>query len=154
MADKTRSITETEFNSAMREALRSQGYRVLHIREADITGVADLIVYKMISGYQRIYAWLEIKVRDDKNYSGIPRPAQFEFMRDHWRLGRNSFFVTLDLRDPLAMITISQGDDWDGESKIGFTEFSPAKIAWVKVFQHNLKPADKKLSDITYPLGD
>lgn len=126
-------MSETEFNSAMREALSSQGYRALHIREAHITGVADLIVYKTIKGVQVIRAWLELKVKTS-NKSGEPRPAQIEFMRDHWRLGRNSFFVTLDLQDPQPVIEIRQGDDWQGKPIIFLTS-DPVQVIWADVFK-------------------
>lgn len=136
MSDDTRLvISETEFNSAMREALSSQGYRALHIREAHITGVADLIVYQTSKGVQVIRAWLELKVKTSKS-SGEPRPAQIEFMRDYWRLGRNSFFVTLNLQDPQPAIEIKQGHDWCIiDQSLIFLTSDPKQVIWADVFK-------------------
>lgn len=128
--------TETEFNSDMRSALATQGYRALHIREAHITGVADLLVYKWLKGVQSICAWLELKVKTSKG-SGAPRPAQVEFMRDHWRLGRNSFFVTLnliDLQEPV--IEIVQGDlEILPYGRVQVLSADPNDIVWANVFR-------------------
>lgn len=103
---------ETEFNSWMREVLRSAGLGCLHIREADIPGPSDLIIWKG----PRIIAWIELKIDDEP-----VRPSQKEFLRERRKEGslalvfrfkseaeeievcmaeQTAPFATVDVRDP------------------------------------------------------
>ena len=68
-------MTETEFNRQMREVLRAQGMRCLHIREADQPGVLDLIVWTVIPLPRTPPRWLELKIGDEE-----VRPSQVDFM--------------------------------------------------------------------------
>lgn len=66
-------MNETEFNASLRAVLRTQGLGGLHIREADIFGVSDLVIWRGRS----LLAWAELKV-DDR----ILEPQQHEFLME------------------------------------------------------------------------
>lgn len=132
--------SETDYNWHCREALMTQGCRALHIREAHEVGVADLLVYRqeaarvIIDGktmlsedLQVISAWLELKIVNDL---GEIRPAQKEFMRDHWRLNKNAMFVMRDTK--VHMTAIRQGDL---KGRVMMVHEDPYQIQWQEVFQ-------------------
>lgn len=79
-------MLESDFNSALRRVLRLQGLRVIHIVEADETGVSDLEVWLG----NTILAWMELKVDNEKL-----RPSQVEFLRERDRESGNAFVVRL-----------------------------------------------------------
>lgn len=130
--------TETDWNWHMREALRIQGFRTFHIREASETGVADLIVYKrMFPGdstcTQKIHAWLELKKDNDKvAYSrDVRKAAQRQFMREHWREARNALYVMFDRK--VGMLAVHQGDL---NGRVKMLPVYPYAINWQEVFDH------------------
>lgn len=138
--DQMHGWTETDWNWHMREALKIQGFRVFHIREASETGIADLIVYNKIEfpltvpgqgrELQVISAWLELKANNVKTVPHI-RPAQVQFMRDHWRIGRNALFVMYDRT--VRMLAIHQGDL---KGRVKMLPQSPYATRWQEVFDH------------------
>lgn len=115
---KVEKWNETEFNWHMRNALMDRGFRALHIREAHETGVADLLVYRQDvgstfpdrpKGQQVIEAWLELKAVDViSGWEREIRPAQRQFMREHWGMGHNALFVVLCRKE--GNVRIHQGD--------------------------------------------
>lgn len=128
---------ETDFNWHMRQALMDQGFRTLHIREANETGVADLVVYESLANvaqpheymnYQIIRAWLELKMEWDPRFGNV-RTGQKEFMRDHWRIGKNALFVFRDL--PNMVLRVRQGDLKGREIQV--TD-DPYGVRWQEVF--------------------
>lgn len=130
--------TETDFNWHMREALRAQGRRVFHIREASETGVADLVVYHQTlqEGFgspQVIDAWVELKAENNKaKYCMDPRKAsQRQFMKDHWELGRNAIYVMMDRK--VGMLAAHQGDL---RGVVKMLPMSPYSVDWQAVFAH------------------
>jgi hypothetical protein len=137
--------TETDFNWHMREALRAQGYRTFHIREASETGVADLIVYGTRSlsdlkdsveyyrPMQVIEAWIELKAENNKaKYQMDPRKAaQRQFMRDHWNEARNAIYVMQDRK--VGMLAAHQGDL---RGRVHMLPMSPYSVDWREVFAH------------------
>jgi hypothetical protein len=129
--------TETDLNWHMREALRAQSYRALHIREASETGVFDLLVYApggMIAGGeykdQVIHAWIELKVENSKADSNV-RSSQREFGRDHWQAGRNAIFVMIDRK--VGMLAAHQGDL---KGRVKMLPLSPYSVDWQAVIAH------------------
>ncbi len=141
--------TETDFNWHMREALRAQGYRALHIREASETGVADLLVYRgnvprailhqegPRKGTQEccqvIDAWVELKAENNKaKYCMDPRKAsQRQFMKEHWELDRNAIYVMMDRK--VCMLAAHQGDL---RGVVKMLPMSPYSVDWQAVFAH------------------
>lgn len=132
--------TETDWNWHIRKALRSQGFRVLHIRETNETGVADLLVYRKIrvtgispaefTDLQTIAAWLELKVDNSKSTSNI-RPAQREFMREHWSESQNAMFVMFDHK--AGKLAVHQGDL---KGRVKMLPAYPYTTRWQEVFTH------------------
>lgn len=132
--------TETDWNWHIREALRAQGFRVLHIRETNETGVADLIVYRGVQipgvkydgsiNLQTIAAWLELKVDNSKSTSNI-RPAQREFMREHWSESQNAMFVMFDHK--AGKLAVHQGDL---KGRVKMLPAYPYTTRWQEVFTH------------------
>lgn len=132
--------TETDWNWHMREALRAQGFRTFHIREASETGVADLLVYgaggNIVAGKyedQVVRAWLELKKDNDKEaYAKDPRKAsQREFMREHWREARNAMYVMFDRK--VGMLAVYQGDL---KGRVSMLPAYPYANNWQEVFNH------------------
>lgn len=136
--------TETDFNWHMREALRAQGFRTFHIREASETGVADLIVYNRtvdvvtttglgLGSVQVIEAWIELKAENDKAaYLRDERKAsQRQFMREHWEMGRNAVYVMMDTK--VGMLAAHQGDL---KGRVKMLPMSPYSVDWPAVFAH------------------
>ena len=128
---------ETEWNRQMREALMMQGYRALHIKEAHETGVADLMVYSLVypqtwteDNIQTINAWLELKILTGGTLDSIVRPAQREFMRDHWSMCRNALFVTYELKRD--MLSVRQGNL---RGKVIMLKPDPYWVQWKEVFK-------------------
>lgn len=66
-------VSETQFNAALRDVLRGQGLKVLHLRECDQDGPSDLIVWRGIM----VLAWAELKMNNEPL-----RPSQKEFLRE------------------------------------------------------------------------
>lgn len=64
---------EAEFNARMRAMFRHCGLQCLHIREADVPGPSDLVVWHG----QQLVAWIELKIDNEE-----VRPSQKEFLRD------------------------------------------------------------------------
>jgi hypothetical protein len=135
--------TETDWNWHVRGALRAQGFRSFHIREASETGVADLVVYRTydvieINGAplakgptQVIEAWLELKVDNDKErYARDDRKAsQRQFMREHWQQGHNALFVMFDRK--VGMLAVHQGDL---KGRVKMCPPYPYAVNWQEVF--------------------
>lgn len=133
------TMSETDWNWHIRQSLHKQGYRALHVREANETGVADLLVYRSLltsSGaivhYQVIEAWLELKVvRIGETGVDLIKPGQREFMRDHWRIGRNAMFAFYDRT--VDMLEVRQGDL---KGRVKMYKPNPYAINWQEVFAH------------------
>ncbi len=141
--------TETDVNWHMREALRAQDLRSLHIREASETGVADFMVYRsnvpraMLhqegrrKGQQEycqiVEAWVELKAENNKaKYQMDQRKAaQRQFMREHWALNQNAIYVMMDRK--VCMLAAHQGD-LTGVVKM--LPMSPYSVDWPAVFAH------------------
>lgn len=128
--------TETDFNFHMRDALMGQGFNAIHVRETNEPGKADLLVYEMggqpIAGVyhdQVICAWLELKMTPETTGSNI-RPAQREFMRQHWQVARNALFVMYDPKTDL--LVLRQGDL---RGSTGMVQSNPFKVNWREVFE-------------------
>lgn len=68
---------ETVFNKWMRSRIRGRGYQCIHIREADIPGPLDLLVWDA-----EYPAWIELKLNDRE-----VEPSQLEFLRAQYREG-------------------------------------------------------------------
>lgn len=129
----------TDMNRHLRQALKMQGLRVLHISETGTeTGTADLLVYDMqrrltgvvdreFTDLQVIRGWLELKIENDVNSI---RPAQREFMRDHWREGRNAIFVMRDRR--MDMFALRQGDL---KGRVTMVPSDPYDVNWSAIFE-------------------
>lgn len=138
-AEQRQVMSETDWNWQIRQALARQSKRSFHIREASEVGVADLIVYHnymtasgTIERFQVVDAWLELKVqRPGENWDSLLRPGQREFMRDHWRMGRNAMFVTYDRK--VDMFAIRQGDL---KGRVKMCGPDPYAINWQEVFDH------------------
>lgn len=64
---------ETELNRSVRQALRQSGLSVVHIRETDVPGATDLVIWKGTE----IMGWMELKMNDE-----AVRKSQIEFMND------------------------------------------------------------------------
>jgi hypothetical protein len=135
-------MSETDWNWHIRRALSYQTFSALHIREASETGVADLIVYHTVeftSGpqsvngpMQKIDAWLELKVVQlGEKWDGSIRAGQKQFMRDHWRIGRNALFVMFDRK--VDMLSIRQGDL---KGRVKMYKPNPYTLDWQEVFNH------------------
>lgn len=67
------SVNETDFNRQLRAAIDKGGVRCLHVREADIPGVTDLVVWEGVE----LLGWLELKIDDHPLET-----SQKEFMRE------------------------------------------------------------------------
>ena len=130
-------FSETDWNYHVRYALQRQRFRAFHIREASENGVADIVVYHnkgphIADGDQVIDAWLELKVvRLGETWESKVRPAQREFMRDHWRLARNALLVIVDRK--VDMISVRQGDL---KGRVKMYKPNPYAINWQEVFDH------------------
>jgi hypothetical protein len=139
-SDQMHNWTETDWNWHFRMALQDQGFRAFHVREASETGVADLIVYRKLAwvtdplgkqdDYQVVECWMELKTENSKSASNI-RPGQVQFMREHWRCGRNALFVMYDRT--VRMLAVHQGD-LKGRVKMCYQ--SPYATQWQEVFNH------------------
>jgi hypothetical protein len=150
--------TETDLNWHMREALRAQGYRTFHIREASDTGIADLIVYRQFAEVDgRVYrpeepkpfggtwgegianplqvidAWVELKIDNDKEayLRDDRKAAQRGFMREHWQAARNAIYVMFDRK--VGMLAAHQGDL---RGRVKMLPASPYSVDWSAVFAH------------------
>lgn len=77
-------VLEAQFNKDLRTILRRHGMVAIWVREADVVGVADLLVFKG----QQIKAWLELKVDDEE-----VRPSQREFLRARDAEAGNAFVL-------------------------------------------------------------
>ncbi len=64
---------ETELNRSVRSAIRSLGLAVVHIRETDVPGATDLVIWKGTD----IRGWMELKMNDE-----AIRKSQIEFMNE------------------------------------------------------------------------
>jgi len=62
---------ETELNRSVRSAIRARGLAVVHIRETDVPGATDLVIWKGTD----IRGWMELKMNDE-----AVRKSQIEFM--------------------------------------------------------------------------
>jgi len=82
---------ETQFNAQLRKYLRARGFSVIHIKEADETGVFDLLVYKG----SRILAWIELKMKDN-----VVEVSQREFMREEKAKGIPCMIIRWFPADP------------------------------------------------------
>lgn len=136
-SDQMHNWTETDWNWHFRMAMQDQGFRSFHIREASETGVADLIIYSKggeIAGGQYldqvIRCWMELKTENSKAPSNI-RAGQVQFMRDHWRVGRNALFVMYDRK--VRMLAVHQGDL---KGRVKMLPQSPYATRWQEVFDH------------------
>lgn len=139
------SFTETDWNWHWRTALHIQGYRAFHIREASEVGVSDLIVYRnqgpmgskpcaesCETCVQVIESWLELKVqRRGEKLVDLVNPGQKEFLRNHWRIGRNALVAAYVQHTD--MIEVRQGD-LKGRVKTYVAD--PYLIEWQEVFAH------------------
>lgn len=97
-------MTETDFNALMRAVFRVQGLRSYHIREADTTGLSDLIVYEGA----HILAWAELKLEN--------RPleiSQTQWLPEQDALSHNCFVIE-HLDGPAARLKrpADGGKDW------------------------------------------
>lgn len=110
--------SETEFNLLMRGALLDQGHHNLHIREANVPGVSDLIIYTAAD------FWVELKVDDEE-----VRPSQREFSRTLWDRHRNSFFLRLNRKT--REITIYDGR----ENPLTTVTSDVSATDWVQAFR-------------------
>lgn len=79
-------MNETKFNAELRAVLRSQGLGVLHIREADQPGPADLVIWQG----PRLVAWVELKFGDHDT-----EPHQEQFIKARELEGGNAYVFTL-----------------------------------------------------------
>lgn len=81
---------ETDLNRQVRGAIRRGGLPVVHIRETDIPGATDLLVWKNTE----IMGWIELKM----NYEAV-RKSQVEFMNDRLKETNRVYlarFITSD----------------------------------------------------------
>lgn len=82
--------SETAFNFRMREILRAQGLRCLHVRDTDTPGVCDLLVWHRRYDGEMQAIWLELKIGDEEL-----RPSQIEFMHNESSEGAPTYVVRL-----------------------------------------------------------
>lgn len=80
-------MNETAFNADLRAVMRTQGLGVLHIREADQPGTADLLIWQ---DWQSSSSWVELKVGDHQ-----VEPHQWQFLEERAKEGFPCFVVTL-----------------------------------------------------------
>lgn len=98
-------MLEIDFNSSMRSTLRLHGLNALHIREAEVPGPSDLIVWKG----DKIIVWAELKVDDEPL-----RPSQVEFMRARDNESGNA--VVIRMMGNTGIITVERPLKPDGWS--------------------------------------
>lgn len=79
-------MNETQFNAELRAILRVQGWRALHIREADQPGAADLAIWQ---GPHSV-TWAELKIEDHK-----VEPHQWQFLEERVQEGFNAYVIRL-----------------------------------------------------------
>lgn len=101
--------SETEFNARLRSVMRSQGLGAIHIRDASVVGVPDLVVYEE----EHLLAWTELKYDDEE-----VRPSQVEFLRAHRNSyvlrysGKTENILVFRQANQLPMATVKIGIDW------------------------------------------
>lgn len=126
------SWTETDLNWHMRQALMEQGFRAIHVREANEPGVFDLLVYEQsaegVGPLQIVRAWLELKMDRPAKPAKI-EVSQKEFGRDHWRIGQNAMFCTYEVR--ADSMFLQQGDL---KGRILEVSGDPRAVDWRAVF--------------------
>lgn len=132
------SWTETDLNWHMRQALMEQGFRAIHIREANEPGVFDLAVYERLEvmrapftnpeWIQELTAWLELKMDRPSKPAKI-EVSQKEFGRDHWPICRNAMFCTYVVRADALLL--QQGDL---KGRIMEVSGDPYAVDWRRVF--------------------
>lgn len=89
-------MNETEFNAALRGTLRVQGLKALHIREADETGVSDLVIWQG----RTLVAWAELKV-DNHELEG----AQHQFLLDREKESGNAYLIRFSNTSGLTRVS-------------------------------------------------
>lgn len=70
--------------------MRSQGLGCLHIREADLPGPTDLLVWED----RTILGWIELKIE-----GGQLRASQIEFIRERTSERENVYVFSFDIQD-------------------------------------------------------
>ena len=126
-------MDETEFNGRMRVIFRSQGLNVLHIREADVPGPADLIVWRG----RELLAWVELKVDEEE-----VRISQIEFLRDRRAEADNAYVFRYMNRSQLIRVyrpqVVEASSAWKPLAVVPMTIDWPKHLeawnTWAKVF--------------------
>lgn len=107
--------SEAEFNTAVRGVLRGRGLQCIHVREADVPGPLDLVVWLG----RALVCWIELKIDDQE-----VRPSQKEFIRDNgnncivmrWLNDRQIiqvWFASMRLTDPPYRMTWQEfANEW------------------------------------------
>lgn len=93
----SRKVVEADFQTRMLAALNRQGMRAIHVREANMPGVFDILCMNPLY-------WLELKV------DSAVEPSQREWGRGQWRAQQNAFFLR-EQPDLGGRIDIAQGRD-------------------------------------------
>lgn len=120
-------MNETEFNSKLRSVLRTQGLGVLHIREADQPGAADLVIWKD----QRLLAWVELKIGDHE-----VEPQQWQFLEERVREGGEAYIIRLktDFGRPFAVtMAVVKGNNHEAPVLGKHMDFH--RVSWNQYFQ-------------------
>lgn len=128
-----KNADETWFNAFLREVMRAQGLRVIHVREADTPGPSDLIVW---SGSE-VLGWVELKV------DGKPlEKSQKEFLRERDAEAGNAYVFNLNRKD--GIIRTFRGADllWNSLSTIDDV-LDPAAISWKQWFWRNRRDGQR-----------
>lgn len=98
--------SETAFNADLREVLRmTAGFSALHVREADLPGVFDLLVTEKLAAgalpRPLRFLWLELKVGNEE-----VRPSQVNFHRDRTALGESCLIGRLRENHAVALSSL------------------------------------------------
>lgn len=114
-------MNETKFNSELRTVLRAQGLGVLHIREADQPGAADLAIWQ-----GRRLTWVELKIEDHE-----VEPHQWQFLEEQKNNGGMAFVVRL--RGDCGV----QIQEVMGHNHLVASERHPDyhRVRWLSIFQ-------------------
>lgn len=123
MIQVPKGADEDWFNKHLRDIYRSQNLQVLHIREADLPGPSDHVVW----AGSEILGWVELKV------FGKPlEVSQKEFLRRQDAEAGNAFMFNLN-RD--GVIRAMRGTDytWNGLELVEDI-LDPYAIQWKKWF--------------------
>jgi uncharacterized protein YkuJ len=98
---------ETAFNKWLRSRIRGRGYQCLHVREADMPGPLDLVVWSsntFVEGVrQDLVSWIELKL-DDREVE----TSQLEFLRTQHREGVKACVVRY--RNDTEIFEVAQMD--------------------------------------------